>query len=45
MMVRYEADGQPGWQPLYLNVRFAAIPASQTLALVRHIHCAPVHRP
>ena len=45
MKVRYEADGHPGWQPLYLNVRFAAIPASKDPALVQPYHCPPARRP
>lgn len=45
MKVRYEANGQRGWQPLYLNVRFAAIPASKWPALVQPYHCPLAHRP
>lgn len=44
MKVRYEADGHPGWQPLYLAVRFAAIPASKDPALVQPFQLC-LHRP
>jgi len=44
MKVRYEADSHQGWQPLYLNVRFAAIPASKDPALVQPYHCVPTRR-